>query len=116
MGVPFLFTRNSPVLPWIVEHATDILNKCHVTKDGRSMNDYVIFLKRFDSQSFVNVFPKDREQNNFELLKDCFNDYPFFLSFKTHVKDANTLYLVNFQFISFSLHLMKWCLFHMHKA
>ena len=26
----------SPVFPWIVEHATDILNKCHVASDGKS--------------------------------------------------------------------------------
>ena len=25
-----------PVFPWIVEHATDILNICHVTTDGKS--------------------------------------------------------------------------------
>ena len=27
---------HSPVFPWIVEHATDILNKCHVASDGKS--------------------------------------------------------------------------------
>ena len=27
---------HSPVYPWIVEHVTDILNKYHVTNDGRS--------------------------------------------------------------------------------
>ena len=27
---------NSPVFPWIAEHATDILNKCHVVSDGKS--------------------------------------------------------------------------------
>ena len=27
---------HSPVFPWIVEHATDILNKCHVGSDGKS--------------------------------------------------------------------------------
>ena len=27
---------HSPVFPWIVEHATDILNKCHVASDGNS--------------------------------------------------------------------------------
>ena len=27
---------HSPVFPWIVEHATDILNKCHVAIDGKS--------------------------------------------------------------------------------
>ena len=26
----------SPVFPWIVEHASDILNKCHVASDGKS--------------------------------------------------------------------------------
>ena len=26
----------SPVFPWIVEHATDIVNKCHVASDGKS--------------------------------------------------------------------------------
>ena len=26
----------SPVFPWIVEHSTDILNKCHVASDGKS--------------------------------------------------------------------------------
>ena len=25
-----------PVFPWIAEHATDILNKCHVASDGKS--------------------------------------------------------------------------------
>ena len=27
---------HSPVFPWMVEHATDILNKCHVASDGKS--------------------------------------------------------------------------------
>ena len=27
---------HSPVVPWIVEHATDIPNKCHVASDGKS--------------------------------------------------------------------------------
>ena len=27
---------HSPVFPWIVEHATDILNKCHEASDGKS--------------------------------------------------------------------------------
>ena len=27
---------HSPLYPWIVEHATDILNKCHVASDGKS--------------------------------------------------------------------------------
>ena len=27
---------HSPVFPWIVEHATDILNKFHVASDGKS--------------------------------------------------------------------------------
>ena len=27
---------HSLVFPWIVEHATDILNKCHVASDGKS--------------------------------------------------------------------------------
>ena len=27
---------HSPVFPWIVEHATDILNKCHVSSDGKT--------------------------------------------------------------------------------
>ena len=27
---------HSPVFPWIVEHATDILNKCNVASDGKS--------------------------------------------------------------------------------
>ena len=27
---------HSLVFPWIVEHATDILNKCHVARDGKS--------------------------------------------------------------------------------
>ena len=27
---------HSPVFSWIVEHATDILNKCHVASDGKS--------------------------------------------------------------------------------
>ena len=27
---------HSPVVPWIVKHATDILNKCHVASDGKS--------------------------------------------------------------------------------
>ena len=27
---------HSPVFQWIVEHATDILNKCHVASDGKS--------------------------------------------------------------------------------
>ena len=27
---------HSPLFPWIVEHATDILNKCHVASDGKS--------------------------------------------------------------------------------
>ena len=27
---------HSPVFPWIDEHATDILNKCHVASDGKS--------------------------------------------------------------------------------
>ena len=27
---------HSPVFPWIVEHATDILNKCHVASGGKS--------------------------------------------------------------------------------
>ena len=27
---------HSPVFPWIVQHATDILNKCHVGSDGKS--------------------------------------------------------------------------------
>ena len=27
---------HSPVFPWIVEHATDLLNKCHVPSDGKS--------------------------------------------------------------------------------
>ena len=27
---------HSAVFPWIVEHATDILNKCHVASDGKS--------------------------------------------------------------------------------
>ena len=27
---------HSPVFPWIVDHATDILNKCHVASDGKS--------------------------------------------------------------------------------
>ena len=27
---------HSPVFPWIVEHATDILDKCHVASDGKS--------------------------------------------------------------------------------
>ena len=26
---------HSPVFPWIVEHATDILNQCHVASDGK---------------------------------------------------------------------------------
>ena len=26
---------HSPVFPWIVAHATDILNKCHVASDGK---------------------------------------------------------------------------------
>ena len=27
---------HSPVFPWIVQHATDILNTCHVGSDGKS--------------------------------------------------------------------------------
>ena len=27
---------HSQVFPWIVEHTTDILNKCHVASDGKS--------------------------------------------------------------------------------
>ena len=27
---------HSPVFPWIVEHATGVLNKCHVASDGKS--------------------------------------------------------------------------------
>ena len=27
---------HSPVFPWIVDHATDNLNKCHVASDGKS--------------------------------------------------------------------------------
>ena len=27
---------HSPVFPWIVEHAADVLNKCHVASDGKS--------------------------------------------------------------------------------
>ena len=27
---------HSPVFPWIVEHAADLLNKCHVASDGKS--------------------------------------------------------------------------------
>ena len=27
---------HSPLFPWTVEHATDILNKCHVARDGKS--------------------------------------------------------------------------------
>ena len=27
---------HSPVFPWIVEHETDILSKCHVASDGKS--------------------------------------------------------------------------------
>ena len=30
---------HSSVFPWIVEHATDILNKCHVASDGKSAYD-----------------------------------------------------------------------------
>ena len=26
---------HSPVFPWIVEHATDILNQCHAASDGK---------------------------------------------------------------------------------
>ena len=26
----------SPVFPWIVERAIDVLNKCHVASDGKS--------------------------------------------------------------------------------
>ena len=33
LGVPSLFTL---VFPWIVDHTTDILNKCHVASDGKS--------------------------------------------------------------------------------
>ena len=29
----------SPVFPWIVEHAADLLNKCHVASDGKSANE-----------------------------------------------------------------------------
>ena len=31
-----LISVHSPVFLWIVEHATDILNKCHVASDGES--------------------------------------------------------------------------------
>ena len=31
-----LLSVHSPVFPWIVEHATDILNKCHVASGGKS--------------------------------------------------------------------------------
>ena len=34
VGSPF--SVHSPVFPWIAEHATDILNKCHVASDGKS--------------------------------------------------------------------------------
>ena len=27
---------HSQVFPWIIEHATDMLNKCHVASDGKS--------------------------------------------------------------------------------
>ena len=30
---------HSPVFSWIVEHATDILNKCHVASDGESAKE-----------------------------------------------------------------------------
>ena len=30
---------HSPAFPWIVEHATDILNKCHVASDGESAKE-----------------------------------------------------------------------------
>ena len=30
---------HSPVFPWIVEHATDILNKCHVSSDGKILHE-----------------------------------------------------------------------------
>ena len=31
-----LVSVHSPVFPWIVEHATDLLNQCHVASDGKS--------------------------------------------------------------------------------
>ena len=31
-----LVSVHSPVFPWIVEHATDLLNKCHVASDSKS--------------------------------------------------------------------------------
>ena len=34
VGSPISF--HTPVFPWIVEHATDILNKCHVASDVKS--------------------------------------------------------------------------------
>ena len=36
-GVPSPFTLRC--FPWIVEHATDILNKCHVASGGKSAYD-----------------------------------------------------------------------------
>ena len=32
---------HSPVFPWIVEHATDILNKCRVASDGKSAYEWL---------------------------------------------------------------------------
>ena len=37
VGTPI--SVHSPVFPWIVEHAKDILNKCHVASDGKSAHE-----------------------------------------------------------------------------